>query len=81
MVKDVRVNRDYSDRTIQTARWAREQIKRQTGTSEFSSLKPHLWYHHLINGYDHSMNGLRFDDNEQFVKDDSPFYEDDDLYG
>ena len=25
------MNRDYTDRTIQTARWAREQIKRQTG--------------------------------------------------
>ena len=31
MVKEVRTNRDYTDRTIQTARWAREQIKRQTG--------------------------------------------------
>ncbi|KAF2396283.1 ARM repeat-containing protein [Trichodelitschia bisporula] len=31
MVKEARANRDYSDRTNQTARWAREQIKRQTG--------------------------------------------------
>jgi hypothetical protein len=31
MVKEVRTNRDYADRTTQTARWAREQIKRQTG--------------------------------------------------
>jgi hypothetical protein len=32
MTKDVRTNRDYSDRTITTARWARDQIKRQIGT-------------------------------------------------
>ena len=31
MVKEVRSNRDYSDRTRETARWARDQIKRQTG--------------------------------------------------
>lgn len=31
MVKEVRTNRDFSDRTISTARWAREQIKRQIG--------------------------------------------------
>jgi importin subunit beta-1 len=31
MVKEVRTNRDYTDRTIQTARWAKDQIKRQTG--------------------------------------------------
>jgi hypothetical protein len=37
MVKEVRSNRDFSDRTITTARWAREQIKRQTGTLTTSS--------------------------------------------
>ncbi|KIW04872.1 hypothetical protein, variant [Verruconis gallopava] len=31
MVKEVRLNREYSDRTIQTARWAKDQIKRQIG--------------------------------------------------
>ncbi|KAF2143455.1 uncharacterized protein K452DRAFT_225317 [Aplosporella prunicola CBS 121167] len=31
MAKETRANRDYSPRTIDTARWAREQIKRQTG--------------------------------------------------
>jgi hypothetical protein len=31
MVKEVRSNRDFSDRTITTARWARDQIKRQIG--------------------------------------------------
>lgn len=29
MIKEVRTNRDYSPRTIETARWAREQVKRQ----------------------------------------------------
>jgi hypothetical protein len=42
MVKDVRSNRDFSDRTIQTARWAREQIKRQTGESPFFFLNSEL---------------------------------------
>lgn len=34
MIKDVRVNRDreYQQRTIDTARWAREQVKRQINT-------------------------------------------------
>lgn len=33
MARDTRANKDFSPRTIETARWAREQIKRQTGTS------------------------------------------------
>ncbi|KAK8177833.1 armadillo-type protein [Phyllosticta citrichinensis] len=33
MAKETRSNRDFSSRTIETARWAREQIKRQIGKS------------------------------------------------
>ncbi len=34
MIKDVRANRDreFTPRTIDTARWAREQVKRQINT-------------------------------------------------
>ena len=32
MVRAVRSNRDHTDRTINTARWAREQVRRQTST-------------------------------------------------
>lgn len=39
MARDARSNKDYSQRTTDTARWAREQIKRQTGTS----MKPNSW--------------------------------------
>jgi len=31
MARDTRANKEFSQRTIDTARWAREQIKRQTG--------------------------------------------------
>ncbi|CAK7274548.1 karyopherin Kap95 [Sporothrix epigloea] len=31
LVKETRTNRDYSQRTIETARWARELVKRQIG--------------------------------------------------
>jgi importin subunit beta-1 len=31
MAKEVRANRDFSERTTATARWARDQIKRQIG--------------------------------------------------
>lgn len=31
MIKDTRQNRDFQQRTIDTARWAREQVKRQIG--------------------------------------------------
>ncbi|TVY27006.1 Importin subunit beta-1 [Lachnellula hyalina] len=33
MIKDTRSNRDFQPRTIDTARWAREQVKRQIGGS------------------------------------------------
>jgi len=31
LTRETRANQDFSDRTRDTARWAREQIKRQTG--------------------------------------------------
>jgi len=30
-IREIRTNRDFTPRTIETARWAREQIKRQIG--------------------------------------------------
>lgn len=33
MIKDTRANREFSHRTLETARWAREQVKRQIGGS------------------------------------------------
>lgn len=33
MIKEAKSSREYSQRTIQTAKWAREQVKRQTGTA------------------------------------------------
>lgn len=34
LIKDTRTNREFSPRTIETARWAREQVKRQIGGSQ-----------------------------------------------
>ncbi|RYP23665.1 hypothetical protein DL765_000961 [Monosporascus sp. GIB2] len=31
MIKETKTNREFQSRTIETARWAREQVKRQTG--------------------------------------------------
>lgn len=31
MIKDTRSNREFAPRTIETARWAREQVKHQIG--------------------------------------------------
>jgi len=31
MAKEIRANRDFTERTTSTARWARDQIKRQIG--------------------------------------------------
>lgn len=36
MVKEVRSNREYGNATIQTARWARDQLRAQTGQSRIS---------------------------------------------
>lgn len=70
MVKDVRTNRDYSERTIQTARWARDQIKRQTGMSLFS-----------LSRSQHHQSSASFIVNDQHVDPKSRFYDDDLLYG
>lgn len=34
MIKDTRQNREFQSRTIDTARWAREQVKRQIGGTQ-----------------------------------------------
>jgi importin subunit beta-1 len=34
MIKETRSNREFQARTIDTARWAREQVKRQIGGSQ-----------------------------------------------
>ncbi|KAK4133361.1 ARM repeat-containing protein [Trichocladium antarcticum] len=34
MIKETRSNREYQSRTIETARWAREQVKRQIGGTQ-----------------------------------------------
>lgn len=31
MIKETKTNREFQSRTIETARWAREQVKRQIG--------------------------------------------------
>jgi importin subunit beta-1 len=31
MIKETKTNREFHSRTIDTARWAREQVKRQLG--------------------------------------------------
>ena len=38
MAKETRANKDFSPRTQETARWAREQIKRQAGKKDPSLL-------------------------------------------
>lgn len=34
MIKDTRQSREFQSRTVDTARWAREQVKRQIGGSQ-----------------------------------------------
>jgi len=34
LIKETRSNREFSPRTIETARWAREQVKRQIGGAQ-----------------------------------------------
>ena len=33
LIKDVRTNRDFQSRTLETARWAREQVKQQSANA------------------------------------------------
>jgi importin subunit beta-1 len=42
MAREARSNQDFSNRTRDTARWAREQIKRQVGTSAHDANNPFL---------------------------------------
>jgi hypothetical protein len=53
MVKEVRSNREYGNATIQTARWARDQLRAQTGQSRISFSSEHP----KING-DFAMHAL-----------------------
>lgn len=39
MARETRANKEFSPRTQETARWAREQIKRQSGESRFPGRK------------------------------------------
>jgi len=34
MIKETKTNREFQSRTIETARWAREQVKRQVGGAQ-----------------------------------------------
>lgn len=34
MIKETKTNREFQPRTIETARWAREQVKRQLGGAQ-----------------------------------------------
>jgi importin subunit beta-1 len=34
LIKETKSNREFSPRTIETARWAREQVKRQIGGTQ-----------------------------------------------
>lgn len=83
MVKEVRINRDYTERTIATARWARDQIKRQTGRlhlfSESAMQKPNgVWIgRNWVPTYPHSLppNGWSLDNESEMS------YGDESLYG
>ena len=34
LIKDTRTNREFTSRTVDTARWAKEQVKRQIGGTQ-----------------------------------------------
>ena len=38
LIKETKSNRDFQARTIETARWAREQVKRQSGNAQASQM-------------------------------------------
>ena len=38
MIKETKSNREFQGRTIETARWAREQVKRQTGNAQAAQM-------------------------------------------
>ena len=43
MCRETRANKDFSPRTQETARWAREQIKRQAGKNARTVLSVSCW--------------------------------------
>lgn len=43
MIKDTRQNREFQSRTIDTARWAREQVKRQIGGTQSVQAIQQTW--------------------------------------
>jgi importin subunit beta-1 len=43
MSKEIRNNREFSERTTSTARWAREQIKRQIGMTSDNFFTQPFW--------------------------------------
>jgi len=45
MAREVRANREFSSRTTDTARWAREQIKRQIGEYPSAFFSPYRGWH------------------------------------
>ena len=38
MIKETKSNREFQGRTIETARWAREQVKRQVGNAQVGQM-------------------------------------------
>lgn len=46
MCRETRANKDFSPRTQETARWAREQIKRQAGKMTRTVLSVSCWPEH-----------------------------------
>lgn len=39
MIKETKTNRDYQPRTVETARWAREQVKRQLSGGQNNAMQ------------------------------------------
>jgi len=54
MAREIRANREFQDRTTDTARWAREQIKRQTG-EHHPRFNPQMFSQFRLNVRDTSM--------------------------
>lgn len=60
MARETRANKEFSQRTQDTARWAREQIKRQSGKnkhslaacSQWCSAMTELPRHHICDDFD-----------------------------
>lgn len=62
MCRETRANKDFSPRTQETARWAREQIKRQAGKNARTVLSVSCWPendHALQSGLSNSAELMR----------------------